>query len=321
MQTAPGVAAAPAPALVAGRDDGVTVLHEGEPALVEAVRCMGAPREPGPSGFMPRFHFTAPLRGSYVWRSGGQEFFADPACILYAPANEAYTVSHPMGGDCSLVITPRAAALEEILGLDRDRLAEHPRLRRGSRAAEPDLQLLLRRILAIASQDPPPLQLEEMLLELIETLLGAEPSGGAGPAASRAVRAAKAYLHENLAANPSLSEVARAAGLSPCHLTHLFRQAEGMPLYRYQLALRLSLALEALPACEDLTVLALELGFSSHSHFSSMFRARFGVTPSALRAEMTAGALAPPAEASEEALARPARSFRPLCPARGGWRA
>jgi AraC-like DNA-binding protein len=41
--------------------------------------------------------------------------------------------------------------------------------------------------------------------------------------------------------------------------------------------------LERLPHYrERLTDLALDLGFSSHSHFTSAFRAYFGRTPSAL---------------------------------------
>jgi AraC-like DNA-binding protein len=34
---------------------------------------------------------------------------------------------------------------------------------------------------------------------------------------------------------------------------------------------------------DDLTALALELGFSSHSHFTDAFRAEFGRAPSRIR--------------------------------------
>jgi AraC family transcriptional regulator len=53
-----------------------------------------------------------------------------------------------------------------------------------------------------------------------------------------------------------------------------------MPLYRYQLRLRLARALDLLDNYDDLTALSLELGFSSHSHFSSAFRNAYGRTPS-----------------------------------------
>jgi AraC-like DNA-binding protein len=55
--------------------------------------------------------------------------------------------------------------------------------------------------------------------------------------------------------------------------------------------LRLSRALVELPHANDLTTLAFDLGFSSHSHFTVSFRRAFGCTPSEFRAENNAGSL------------------------------
>jgi AraC-like DNA-binding protein len=54
-------------------------------------------------------------------------------------------------------------------------------------------------------------------------------------------------------------------------------------LYRYQSRLRLARALDLLAQYDDLTALALDLGFSSHSHFSAAFRQTYGRTPSEFR--------------------------------------
>ncbi|MET0533928.1 MAG: helix-turn-helix domain-containing protein, partial [Steroidobacter sp.] len=54
---------------------------------------------------------------------------------------------------------------------------------------------------------------------------------------------------------------------------------EGTPLYRYQLRLRLARALELLSDSQDLAALGMDLGFSSHSHFTSAFRQAYGRTP------------------------------------------
>jgi AraC-like DNA-binding protein len=54
-------------------------------------------------------------------------------------------------------------------------------------------------------------------------------------------------------------------------------------LYRYQLNLRLARALDLLVDYDDLTDLSLELGFSSHSHFSAAFRDAYGRSPSEFR--------------------------------------
>jgi AraC family transcriptional regulator len=40
----------------------------------------------------------------------------------------------------------------------------------------------------------------------------------------------------------------------------VFRQTEGIPLYRYHLRLRLARALDLIARCDDLSALAAELG-------------------------------------------------------------
>jgi AraC-like DNA-binding protein len=54
-------------------------------------------------------------------------------------------------------------------------------------------------------------------------------------------------------------------------------------LHQYLTQLRLARALVELPHAGDLTSLALDLGFSSHSHFTFAFRRAFGCTPSQFR--------------------------------------
>jgi AraC family transcriptional regulator len=73
-------------------------------------------------------------------------------------------------------------------------------------------------------------------------------------------------------------------GASPVYLTQVFRDLEGVPLYRYPGQLRLAQALARIPDADDLGALALELGFASHSQFTARFRAAYGVTPAQLRA-------------------------------------
>jgi AraC-like DNA-binding protein len=73
--------------------------------------------------------------------------------------------------------------------------------------------------------------------------------------------------------------VAGEVGVSPVYLTQVFQQVEGLPLYRYQLQMRLARALDLLGESFDLTSLALDLGFSSYSHFSAAFKQAYGQTP------------------------------------------
>jgi len=60
-----------------------------------------------------------------------------------------------------------------------------------------------------------------------------------------------------------------------------------MPVWKYVQRLRLQEAALALAeGAEDLSGLALDLGFSSHSHFAQAFRTHFGAPPSHFRRPM-----------------------------------
>jgi AraC-like DNA-binding protein len=176
--------------------------------------------------------------------------------------------------------------LAEIAGVARDALPAHPLFRRRSRRADPYLQVLRARFLAWANGAPVEDQLaaEELVVALLRSALDGHALRGE-PAAStrRLIRRAKAFVESELTKGIRLADIARAVGSSPAYLTHAFRRAEGAPLYQYVTQLRLARALAELPHADDLTTLALDVGFSSHSHFSAAFRRAFGITPSRFR--------------------------------------
>jgi AraC family transcriptional regulator len=98
------------------------------------------------------------------------------------------------------------------------------------------------------------------------------------------VEAAKIYLASRLGERLTLDEVARAVHASPFHFARVFQERTGVPVHRYLTRLRLRAALDRLlGGADDLTGLALDLGFSSHSHFTDAFRVEFGRPPSAVR--------------------------------------
>jgi AraC-like DNA-binding protein len=79
----------------------------------------------------------------------------------------------------------------------------------------------------------------------------------------------------------SLSDLARQVHGSPAHLARSFRALTGTSLHEYRTQLRLRAALSLLPDFRsDISSLALDLGFASHSHFGDAFRRQFGLTPS-----------------------------------------
>jgi len=81
-----------------------------------------------------------------------------------------------------------------------------------------------------------------------------------------------------------VAKLAGVANLSPFHLCHVFREMTGTSIYDYVLHERLARTLDAVLDCgDDLTTIALDAGFASHSHFTARFRSFFGCTPGALR--------------------------------------
>ena len=90
----------------------------------------------------------------------------------------------------------------------------------------------------------------------------------------------KLTLAGDLSRRWTLADIAAEVGGSPVYLTQAFQQVEGIPLYRYQLQLRLARALDLLDRYDDLSALGQQLGFSSHSHFSAAFRQAYRRTPS-----------------------------------------
>jgi AraC family transcriptional regulator len=96
--------------------------------------------------------------------------------------------------------------------------------------------------------------------------------------------AARALIGQRFCEPLSLAELATTLGASPFHLARVFRAVTGETVHRHRTQLRVRAAIERIADGVPLTRLALELGFSSHSHFTHAFRAMCGATPSALRA-------------------------------------
>jgi AraC-like DNA-binding protein len=139
------------------------------------------------------------------------------------------------------------------------------------------------------SLDPLGMTLEETALDIIRRVVagayGARTSPPVQPRDRDAVDHVRSLIAAEPALNLSLRSLARDAGLSPFRLCRAFRAHTGETMTEYRHSLRLRLALDRLRDRHiDLTTLAFDLGYSSHSHFTYAFRTRFGMTPSAYRA-------------------------------------
>jgi AraC-like DNA-binding protein len=251
------------------------------------VLCSGTCRQKSDEERVSATHLVFPYRGVYVRHMGQVETVAEANQVVLFNENESYRVSHPVaGGDGSLSIGIDEATLLELVPADllhaKDRaLFNRSRIRIDARAQF--LSALVRHRLARRMTET--LEAEDLILSLVSRALGKRTSYVASGSVGRQklVDRAKLVLSSNLGRRWTLAEIGGTVGVSPVYLTQVFRQVEGLPLYRYQLQLRLARALDLLDNCSDLTGLALDLGFSSYSHFSTAFKQAHGLTPLAFQ--------------------------------------
>jgi AraC-like DNA-binding protein len=259
-------------------------LLETRTVALRDVVCSGDCRHKSPEECAQSTYFVFPYRGAYVRHLGSDDAVAEPNQVLFFNKDESYRVSHPVsGGDACLSLWVDEPLLSELVPKDYVRGAgelafRRQRVRIDARAQA--LVALLRHGLQ-RGVIVEPLEGETLLLTLVRRALGERTSHAAKATAARQklVDRAKLVLTSDLGRRWTLAEIAAEVGVSPVYLTQVFQQVEGMPLYRYQLRLRLARALDVLPRYDDLTTLSLDLGFSSHSHFSSAFRQTYGRTP------------------------------------------
>lgn len=101
------------------------------------------------------------------------------------------------------------------------------------------------------------------------------------------LRRAKEFLQSQVAGDPSLDEIAAAAGLSPYHFLRAFKASTGRTPFQWLQDFRIELACGLLAASDlPLARLALEIGFKTQSHFTVVFRQAIGTTPGRWRMEM-----------------------------------
>ncbi len=265
----------------------VQFLLKSPTVTIRDVYCEGICRDKSAEEWTAATELVFPYRGVYVRHVGNDQAVAEANQVLFFNAGEGYRVSHPVsGGDACLSLAISEPLLRELAPLsflgDTARLAFRPqRLRIDARAQA--LVAVLRH--SLRQNIAGPLEAESLALTLAQRALGPRTTHAAGASRGRQrlVDRVKLVLASDPARRWTLAEIAAEVRGSPVYLTQVFQQVEGLPLYRYQLRLRLARALDLLAQYDDLTALSLDLGFSSHSHFSAAFRQVYGRSPSEFR--------------------------------------
>src|SRR6266404_3940355 len=249
--------------------------------------CQGTCRHQSVEESTASTQLVFPYRGVYVRHVGNDQAVAEANQVLFFNATEGYRVSHPVpGGDASLTLVIGEPQLRELAPRTFLRHSTALAFRQQRRRIDARAQALVGMLRhSLRQKIAEPLEAESLALTLVQRTLGPRTTHAAGASLGRQrlVDRVKLVLASDLSRRWTLADIATEVRGSPVYLTQVFQQVEGLPLYRYQLRLRLARALDLLAQYDDLTALSLELGFSSHSHFSAVFREVYGRSPSEFR--------------------------------------
>jgi len=250
-----------------------------------------------PEALTPGLQIVLTLRGAFVYELGRSHSLLTANDALFIAAGDVSRDRFVDGQPLDyMLVTPQLHGMGAMLGE-----AAVAGLAKAARAtlvagAPPRLQHAASALwnLCMHERAYDDIEVEQCVVELLTQIAQAVGARSAATQPSSALRgrgrligAAKELIGQGRERH-SLTSIATQLDVSPAYLTDLFRRHEGLSIARYQRRLRLSRALVELPHTEDIAALALELGFSSHAHFSTAFRATYGETPSSYRRRVRA---------------------------------
>jgi AraC family transcriptional regulator len=233
-----------------------------------------------------------PLSGVFSKHDApGRHVIGTPSHAVFIAADTPYRLGYPGAiGDRALIL--RFDDAQAPGGRDRgDRGGGGGGEAPASNGLLPAEAMMLRNLLCarLMSGEAREFESEALGLDLLAMSLGAMRRGDASMRRAAAARwlGALERVKEAVATAPAdqwtVEKLARIAHLSPFHLCRVFRRMTGASIYGYVLRERLAATLDAVLDGADLTTVALDAGFASHSHFTARFRDFFGCTPAALR--------------------------------------
>jgi AraC family transcriptional regulator len=234
----------------------------------------------GPLMFNSVTQIGLPRRGVFVMERRGEPVVIDTNTALVLGPDDEYRVRHPSGGgDEGTVVVLPPHLVEQAIGGTGGRL--------GSLRPRDHLAICLV-TRALRDRDPDQLEAEDATLLLVASLsrafAGPTVKNRLGLAQRLRVERARALLASSPTTRWALGSLGRVLRCSPFHLARQFRTATGETISRYVLRLRLGIAVERLADGErDIASLAVDIGFTHHSHFSARFRSVFGITPTQAR--------------------------------------
>jgi AraC family transcriptional regulator len=274
------------------------LVFESDMVRIGAFRC----RPDNPSfhdtGPAQNYCFVFPRTAVEIQHEHEPAFVANPNVVTFYNAGQAYWRNpiSPEGDRCDWFGVEPGVVRDAIRGFDLEVDERPERLFQSARGwSDAQTYLLQRRLFSwvTSGNSVDPLAVDEMVIDLLDRVLRRTRTGGSSGSRPQIGRRQRYTVHEiemllshRVEDRLTLIGIARAVGLSAYHVCRLFRRVTGINLHQYRRRLRIREALTGvLESGRSLTEIALDTGFSSHSHFTDIFRQEFHTTPSSVRAE------------------------------------
>lgn len=244
---------------------------------------------PGDRPFEERhetFTIAAVAEGTFTYRCDAGTGLLHPGAILLGNSGRCFQCGHDHSrGDRCIALHLSPALFSEIAASS----AGGARYNFGAAMLPAAAHLIsLTAGLQSAAAAGSALLTDAFVIELAENVLAAASGCAPRPVQpSRDVRRVAEvlqYIEDNAGAPVDLESLANSVHMSKYHFLRIFRQAIGMPPYRFLLNLRMRRAAVRLAtSAEPVAAVAYDAGFGDLSTFNNRFRALFRVSPRAYR--------------------------------------
>lgn len=234
-----------------------------------------------------QMEITVLLKGSQVYEVDGQEYTLRGNQFLVLPANVVHCAKENPHMSTFVYFQIDTAIAEPLLSLGADHshqlVAALREMPLSVYTSTPTINsLVVRAFEHLLSADPLSWYTTQSLLASVLHLMLCQHQVDLSPlkAASFADKVTR-YIEANITQRITIEEMAKALAYSPTYMKKHFVHIFGMTPHHYITKKKIDAATKLLRAGHSVTYTAMELSFSSSTHFSTVFKRHMLVSPKA----------------------------------------